>query len=162
MASRILVAVRVRATPERAFEAFTCEIGAWWRPNGLFQFSRDGPGVFAFETGPEGRFTETLKDGSVFEIGRISLWQPPHRLVFTWRQASFTAEQLTEVHVTFEPAGAETRVTVEHFGWETLPRRHVAKHNFPDTIFLQRHAEWWQTLLASYQRRAASDDGGTL
>ena len=44
MASRVLVAIRVAATPERAFTAFTEEIGTWWRPNGLFQFTPRGPG----------------------------------------------------------------------------------------------------------------------
>src|SRR5690606_26686140 len=37
--SRVLVSLRVRATPTRAFSAFTEEIGRWWRPNGLFQFT---------------------------------------------------------------------------------------------------------------------------
>jgi hypothetical protein len=32
--SRILVALRVAAEPQRAFGAFTNEIGQWWRPNG--------------------------------------------------------------------------------------------------------------------------------
>jgi uncharacterized protein YndB with AHSA1/START domain len=82
-AVRILVALRVKAPPERAFEAFTREIGAWWRPNGLFQFTNGRPGAVAFEPGPGGRFTETLEDGSVFEIGRISVWEPPLRLVFS-------------------------------------------------------------------------------
>jgi hypothetical protein len=25
----------------------------------------------------------------------------------------------------------------------------VARHDFPDAIFLRRHAEWWQSLLAA-------------
>jgi uncharacterized protein YndB with AHSA1/START domain len=153
--SRILVATRVRATPERAFQAFTREVNAWWRPNGLFQFTGGKPGSVAFESGVDGRFTETLEDGSVFEIGRISVWEPPRLLVFSWRQASFTPEQSTEVRVRFEPAGDETRVTVEHFGWETVPQEHVARHHFPDAIFLQRHAEWWQNLLGSLKQQLA-------
>ncbi len=152
MPSRILVAIRVRATPQRAFEAFTTEIGAWWRPNGLFAFTTGNPGGIAFEPGPHGKLTETLEDGSVFEIGRIHVWEPPTRLVFGWRQASFTEEQSTEVHVRFEAVGDDTRVTVEHFGWETVPPEHVARHRFPDAVFLQRHGEWWQALLASYRR----------
>lgn len=149
MTSRILVATRVRATPERAFHAFTAEVAAWWRPNGLFQFTAGEPGVLAFEPRLGGRFTETLQDGSVFEVGRISVWEPPHRLVFGWRQASFHEGQITEVHVSFEPAGDETRVTVEHVGWDSVPQDHVARHHFPDAVFLQRHAEWWQALLGS-------------
>ena len=44
--------------------------------------------------------------------------------------------------------GAETRVTVVHRGWDSVPDEHVARHGFPDAIFLRRHAEWWQVVLA--------------
>lgn len=160
MASRVLVALRVAATPERAFEVFTAEIGAWWRPNGLFAFHPRGSGHLNFEAGPAGRLTEELSSGASFEIGRVTLWEPPRRLVFTWRQASFRPEQTAEVHVSFEARGGETRVTVEHLGWDRLPREHVALHGFPETVFLQRYAEWWQALLASYQREAERAGAG--
>src|SRR6478609_4304605 len=117
-ASSVLVALRVSATPERAFEVFTQELGAWWRPNQLFSFTRRGNGRLSLEPGEGGRLVETFEDGGEFEIGRVRVWQPPERLVVSWRQASFTPEQETEVHVSFEAAGAETRVTVEHFGWD--------------------------------------------
>ncbi|HUZ11521.1 MAG TPA: SRPBCC family protein [Caulobacteraceae bacterium] len=149
--SRVLVALRVAASPERAFEAFTRDIGAWWRPNGLFAFTPRDPGVIAFEPGPGGRLIETLAAGKVFEIGRIRAWEPPRRLVFDWRQASFAAGQNTEVEVRFEPLGEETRVTVEHTGWDSVPAAHAARHGFPDRIFLVRHGEWWRALLASYK-----------
>ena len=154
MSSRILVALRVPATPARAFQAFTAEIGLWWRPNQLFQFTRrSAAGRLAFEPGEGGRFTETAADGEVFEIGRITAWQPGARLAFTWRQASFAPDQVTEVEIRFEAVGSETRVTVEHRGWETVPQEHVARHTFPDAVFLQRHGEWWQALLASLRSR---------
>ncbi len=66
---------------------------------------------------------------------------------FGWRQASFTPDQETEVRVGFERVGTETRVTVEHLGWDEIPREHAARHGFPLLVFQQRHAEWWQTLL---------------
>ncbi|MCU1343739.1 MAG: Activator of Hsp90 ATPase 1 family protein, partial [Acidimicrobiia bacterium] len=50
--SRVLVAMRVRASPERAFSAFTEEIAQWWKPNGLFQFTENRNGTLAFEPGP--------------------------------------------------------------------------------------------------------------
>jgi uncharacterized protein YndB with AHSA1/START domain len=157
MPSSIYVALRVSATPERAFEVFTREIGLWWQDNGLFQFTRRGAGRLALEPHEGGRLTQTLEDGSVFEIGRVQVWQPPERLVLTWRQESFTPDQSTEVHVSFEPAGSssnlETRVTVQHFGWDGIPSTSVAKHGFPAPVFLQRHAEYWQTLLHSYGER---------
>ena len=156
MASRVLVALRVDATPQRAFDVFTQEIGRWWRPNGLFQFTPVDTGHLAFEPGEGGRLMQMLDGGRVFEIGRISVWDPPTRLVFTWRQASFTPDQSTEVHVSFEPAGEQTRVTVEHFGWDTIPQEHVARHTFPLDIFQLRHAEYWQDLLASMAKVAAA------
>jgi uncharacterized protein YndB with AHSA1/START domain len=153
MTSRILVALRVAAPPERAFAVFTGEIGLWWRPNALFRFTPRSPGALAFEEGLGGRLTETLPNGKVFEIGRITAWEPPRRLAFTWRQASFAEGQATEVEVLFEPVGGETRVSVEHRGWDTVPAGHVARHGFPDALFLTRHGEWWQALLGGLAAR---------
>jgi uncharacterized protein YndB with AHSA1/START domain len=149
MGPRILVSLRVAATPERAFCVFVHHIGAWWRPNGLFRFTTQSPGVLAFEPELGGRFTETFGDGEVFEIGRITAWEPGVLLAFTWRQASFAPDQVTQVEVRFDPIGEETRVTVEHIGWDTIPQDHAARHRFPDVVFLRRHAEWWQLLLAA-------------
>lgn len=156
MTSHILVSIRVAATPARAFEVFTREIDAWWHPNGLFRFTRQSPGRLRFEPGPNGRLIEILPDGEVFEIGRITAWDPPMLLAFTWRQETFTPGQLTQVEVRFEPVGDETRVKVEHYGWDTIPPEHLARHHFPDEIFLHRHAEWWQALLRSFQSRLAT------
>lgn len=158
MASKVLVALRVDADPQRTFEAFTAEIGQWWRPHPSFAFTPRSPGLLAFEPGEGGRLIETLANGKVFEIGRVRVWTPPTRLVFSWRQATFAPDQETEVEVTFEAAGEQTRVTVEHRGWESVPAAHVARHGFPDAVFLRRHGEWWQDLLgalnASMRRRS--------
>lgn len=64
MSSRVLVSVRVKAPPERAFAVFTGDIGAWWRPSGLFQTTPRAPGVLAFDGG---RLVERLASGRVFE-----------------------------------------------------------------------------------------------
>ena len=149
MTSKVMVALRVKATPARAFQVFTEEIGAWWRPNALFDFTPRSPGVLSFEPGEGGRFLETLPSGKVFEAGRILAWAPGERLVFTWRVVGFAPEASTTVEVRFEAVGEETRVSVEHAGWETIPQAHVARHGFPLHHFLQREAEWWQVLLAS-------------
>ena len=147
MTSKVYVALRVKAPPERAFAAFVGEIGAWWRPNGLFQTTPRAPGVLAFEPGEGGRLTETLANGKVFEIGRITAWEPPTRLVFSWRQANFPPDLHTEVEVRFEAVGAETRVTVEHRGWDAIPQKHVARHGFELMLFQRRLGEYWRGLL---------------
>jgi uncharacterized protein YndB with AHSA1/START domain len=149
VASRVVVSLRVKASPERAFAVFTGEIGAWWKPNGLFAFTPRSPGVMAFEGEAGGRLVERLAGGKVFEVGRITAWEPGRRLAFGWRQAAFTPDQTTNVEVLFEPVGEETRITVTHTGWDSVPSEHVAKHHFPEVVFMRRHGEWWQELLAA-------------
>lgn len=149
MTSRILVSVNVAASPERAFAVFTTQIGSWWRPDPLFAFTRGTAGILEFEPREGGALTETYDDGTSFEIGRITAWEPTARLAFTWRQADFGPGQVTHVEVTFEPVGSHTRVTVRHWGWDTVPQHHAARHGMRDGIFLHRHGEWWQRLLSS-------------
>jgi uncharacterized protein YndB with AHSA1/START domain len=154
MTSKVYVALRVKASPERAFEAFVGEIGAWWRPNTLFQTTPRAPGRLAFEPGEGGRLTETLATGKVFEIGRVTAWEPPQRLAFTYRQANFPPELTTEVEIRFDPVEDETRVSVEHRGFDRVPQASAARHGFPDGLLLTRLAEWWRTHLASLREVA--------
>jgi len=154
MASRVLVALRVRADRERAFTAFTREIGAWWRPNGLFELTSADTRSLRFEPIPHGRLLMTQADGTDYEMGRIEVWNPPSELVFSWRPQSFAPDQTTSVRVRFELAGDETRVTVEHTGWDAIPREHAARHAIELRVFQQRLAEWWQELLGELARRA--------
>jgi len=153
VSSKILVALRIAAPPETVFDAFTDDIALWWRPNSLFSFTPRSPGVMAFE---DGRLVERLPTGKVFEVGQVRAWERGARLVFGWRQAAFTPEMDTEVEVRFEAVEEGTRVTVEHRGWDSVPAPHVARHGFPDALFLQRHGEWWRTLLAGLAGRANS------
>lgn len=149
MTSAVMVALRIAAPPERVFAAFTEEIGVWWRPNALFAFTPRPPGKLAFEPGIGGRFTETLANGKVFEIGRITVWSPPTHLAFTWRQATFPLDCVTDVDVRFEPADGGTRVTVTHRGWDRVPDDNAAKHRFPEPVLLKHCAEHWRAELAT-------------
>ncbi|MFY8144441.1 MAG: SRPBCC domain-containing protein [Caulobacter sp.] len=153
MSSRILVSLRIAAPPEVVFDAFVDDIAVWWRPNGLFAFTPRSPGVMAFE---DGRLVERLSSGKVFEVGVVSVWERGVRLVVGWRQATFATDMNTEVEVRFEAVGAGTRVTVEHRGWDSVPAPHVARHSFPNTVFLARHGEWWRSLLAGLAAQASS------
>ena len=157
--SKVFIALRVPADPVRTFEVFTQEIALWWQPSGLFRVGATGDGRLAFEPGVGGRLYTTFDDGSTFEIGRVSVWEPGRRLVFAWRQASFSAEQSTEVEVLFEavaaPAQVETRVSIEHRAWDTLPQRHAARHGFPEHVTLQKAADWWRGSLEGLRQRVA-------
>jgi uncharacterized protein YndB with AHSA1/START domain len=145
--SKVYLALRVPASPERAFEAFTQEIGSWWQPDALYPLTRQGDGRLSFEPGPGGRLITTSADGEVFEIGRVSVWEPGRRLVFSWRQESYPAGQETEVEVHFEPVGRETRVSLEHRAWDLIPRRSAARHGFPEAVTLEHVARWWRASL---------------
>jgi uncharacterized protein YndB with AHSA1/START domain len=159
-ASRFLVALRVPVPAARAFAAFTEQITEWWQPNGLFQFTDGHTGTLAFEPGPDGRLVETYPDGTSFVVGHIRAWEPPRRLVLSWRHASFAPDQETELHVRFDDvedaagAAAQTRVVVEHFGWDRIPPEHAARHGFPLATFQLRFAQWWQTLLQTLAKVA--------
>ena len=159
MTSRVLVAFRVPATPAEAFDVFTREIGLWWQPNLLFQITPRGDGTLRFEPGASGRLITELPNGKIFEIGRISVWEPGARLVFAWRQATFSPEMTTEVEVRFEAVGDETRVSIEHRGWDTIPQAHVARHNFPEAETLKRAGEWWRASLDRLKLRLTTGDG---
>ena len=145
--SRVCLALRVPASPERAFEAFTQEIGTWWQPGLLFPITAQGDGVLRFEPGPGGRLLSTLPGGTEFQIGRVSVWEPGRRLVFSWRQQSFAPGQETEVEVRFEAVDGQTRVSLEHRAWDRIPRRSAARHGFPESTTLQHVARWWRTSL---------------
>jgi uncharacterized protein YndB with AHSA1/START domain len=151
MTSKVYVALRVKASPERAFAAFVEEIGDWWRPNMLFQ-TTPRPGRLAFEPGERGRLIETRDGDKVFEIGRIRVWDPPRLLVFSWRQANFPLDLHTEVEVGFEAVGDETRVSVEHRGFDHVPAG-AARHGFPDQVLLMRLADFWRAQIASVGER---------
>ena len=142
MTSKVYVALRVKATPERAFAVFVEEIGAWWRPSLLFE-TTPRPGRLSFEPGQSGRLIETRASGKVFEIGRIVAWEPPKRLVFSWRQANFPLDLHTEVEVGFHAVGDETRVSVEHRGFDQVPAG-AARHGFPDQVLMRRLADFWR------------------
>ncbi|MBI1366455.1 MAG: ATPase [Alphaproteobacteria bacterium] len=149
MTSSVLIALRVKASPERAFDVFTEEISAWWRPDPLFEITPRGDGVLSFEGGENGRLITTLANGKVFEIGHVTEWRRGEMLAFSWRHATLMDEQKTRVEVTFEAIGEETRVSVRHFGWLDIPQSHVARHRFPDMVTQQRVADWWRRSLAA-------------
>jgi hypothetical protein len=148
MTSRVVVSIRVPCSPIQAFEVFTEEIGDWWVHSDLFRLTPRSPGVMAFEppdsSGNGGRLIERLPNGKAFEVGPIRVWSPGERLVVGWRQATFGPENATEVEIRFDPVGSETRITVEHRGWDSVPQEHVARHRFPLPLFYQRQGEQWR------------------
>ena len=115
--------VAVAAVPERAFEAFTADIGRWW-PMARHSVFGEQASV-AFE---DGRLVERL-GAEVSEWGEVLEWDPPRLLRLTWRPGN-PAEEATEVTVRFRPDGAGTRVELEHSGWERHARGQAAADGY--------------------------------
>ena len=127
------VACAIAAPPERTFAAFTEEIGEWWRPNGLFRFTdRDGTAASPSNPTRPNTSSRSARDGERFEIGPVLEWEPPHRLVFGWRQAELPRRPLDRgARCASTRSTTGTRVTVEHFGWDSIPQEHARAPRLP-------------------------------
>jgi len=136
----VVVTTVVTADPDTTFALFTDEVDAWWKTGPRFR----GPGgTLRFEPGEGGRLIQQDTDGSEFEFGRISVWKPGERLVFGWRNRNFASGEITEVEVQFEAAGASTRVTVIHRGWDALRPDHPSRHGLEGSAFSAMMGVWW-------------------
>jgi uncharacterized protein YndB with AHSA1/START domain len=144
--STATAAVEVPCDPRAAFTIFTGDIGTWWK-RGTRYWNDSARGVeLRFEPRVGGRLLEVhdAKTGEGFEIGRVLVWEPGKRLVFTWRQDDWPAAEFTEVEIRFEPAGSGTLVTVEHSGWDRVSSA------APGTSDGYSHG--WQELLGCYAK----------
>jgi uncharacterized protein YndB with AHSA1/START domain len=151
------VAVVVAVDVADAFEVFTQEIDRWWKRGPRYRIAGHGPGVLQFEAGVGGRLFETFETAAgakVFEVGRVTAWEPPSRLVLEWRNANFAPSERTEIEVLFEPAGGGTRVTVQHRGWAALRPDHPARHNLAGSVFSRMIGLWWGEQLTALRELA--------
>lgn len=155
---RAVVTVVVEVPPETAFEVFTQETDLWWRRSPRFRMAGHRPGTISFEPRPGGRLFEQYDSPAgprAHEIGTISVWDPPARLVFSWRNANFAPGESTEVEVRFEPARRGTRVTVEHRGWSRIRADHPARHGHAPGPFLAELGGWWGDLMTALRHHVA-------
>lgn len=153
---RVKVSMRVEVEPEMAFEVFTTRIDLWWKRGPRFRNGRGEQALIAIEPGVGGRVFETVAEASgaphVLELGRVRVWEPPHRLAFSWRNANFAPGEVTDVEVSFEPAAGATMVIVTHSGWSRLRAGHPARHGLDAMGFTRLMGRWWSDQLGSLRR----------
>jgi uncharacterized protein YndB with AHSA1/START domain len=120
--TRVSQSAEVRADPAAAFELYTAGINRWWKRDSWYWNDRERARGLRIEPFVGGRFVEVYDEvsGEGFEIGRVRVWEPGRRVVYSWRQADWPAGEELEIEVGFEPAGAGTLVTIEVRGWERL------------------------------------------
>lgn len=114
----ITKSLTVERSVEDAFRIFTAEIGSWW-PLATKSVGLERSEALVIECRAGGRVYERVSGGEEVDWGKILVWEPPQRLVFTWHPGR-DEETAQEVEVTFAAAGPETRVVLEHRGWERL------------------------------------------
>jgi Activator of Hsp90 ATPase homolog 1-like protein len=159
---RAKVSLRVAAKQDLAFRVFTEELDAWWRHGKRYRMGEQS--VMRLSAGLGGVLTETVLHGGkerTFEIGRITVWEPPRRLVIEWRAVNFRPrDPSTEVEVTFERAighsGEGTLVTLEHRGWSRVRPDHPVRHGQDPRSFVASQGRWWSDLAVALQLHLAA------
>ena len=139
----ILKSIKVDRPPEISFKVFCEQIGQWW-PKGPSFGGKILADMF-IEARVGGRFYEVYDDGTEFEIGRVTAYQPPAVVAFTWRAPSW--EAATRVEVRFIAEGSGTRVELEHSGWEQAPKVLEFRKNYDGG---------WDIMLGHYRARVSS------
>jgi hypothetical protein len=133
------LALDVACTAEHAFATWTSGIGTWW-PADHTVTGEAGLRVL-LEGWVGGRIYERTTAGDEHDWGEVTVWEPPSRLAYLWFLRADRSDA-TDVEITFTPAGAGTRVEIEHRGWERLGSRAEG--------WRDRNRLGWSTLLPHF------------
>jgi uncharacterized protein YndB with AHSA1/START domain len=112
------LAFEVACPPAHAFAMWTTRASTWWPADHSVSGER---GIHVvFEEGVGGRIFERTPAGVEHDWGRVTAWDPPSRLAYTWYLRR-TPEDATDVEIRFVDAGGDrTLVEIEHAGFERL------------------------------------------
>jgi uncharacterized protein YndB with AHSA1/START domain len=109
--------VQVNAPQAHAFTVFTDHLADWW-PLGNYHIGAQPAQTALIEPRTGGRWFERAGDGTECDWGRVLVWEPPHRIVFSWDIGAdwkYDPKLGTEVEVRFIAESPDTtRVELEH------------------------------------------------
>jgi len=112
----LVVEFDVQAPPAKAFRMWTAHTGLWWPKDHTIT---GDPASVIFEPYVGGRIIESADDGAQHVWGRVTTWDEPRRLEFSWH-LFFDETVATRVSLTFEDLGDATRVRLENSGFAAL------------------------------------------
>jgi len=116
----LVLQFEVAAGVDHAFATWTERPTMWWPPG--HTRSKD-PASIVIEPHVGGRIYELDRAGTVWPWGQIRVWEPPHRLEYSWHHV-FPLDEATHVAVSFnpspDPGEARTVVRIEQSGWDVL------------------------------------------
>lgn len=105
--------------PQQAFDVYVEQMDIWWPRQGVFPYSfapkSTRPQHIRFEAQLGGRYYETFADGSEYVIGRVTVWEPPTRLAYTWSDPTWSGDTTILVRFDDEDGGTRTRYTQNGF-----------------------------------------------
>ena len=114
--------IRVNASQAHAFDVFTSGLGRWWPAKASIGKPPRKTSVLEPRLG--GRWYEVSEDGSQADVGKVLIWEPPHRLVVSWDINSNWKPDTTvssEVEIRFVADGQNaTLVELEHRNFERM------------------------------------------
>jgi hypothetical protein len=142
--------VTVDSTLQHTFDVFVRELAAWW-PLDPFSFGgRDRIRTVTVDRKTGGRVAEHWHDGSELVWGTVLDWREPTGFTMTWNVTGVP----TEVELRFIALGAEqTRVEVEHRGWEKLNDDQLAAAcALPGGYLGGAFTQGWATILTHLKR----------
>ncbi|MGD0864959.1 MAG: SRPBCC family protein [Rhizomicrobium sp.] len=115
-AAPVCKSVRVNVPPARAFEVFTARIESWWPPTHTLLKSPVAATII--QPFVDGRWYQIGEDKSEIDNGKVLAWEPPTRLILSWRlNSKFEIDEAveSEIEVNFIADGTHaTRVELEH------------------------------------------------
>ncbi|MFP5297455.1 MAG: SRPBCC domain-containing protein, partial [Actinomycetota bacterium] len=149
----VVRSVVVGIDPEAAFELFTVGMGTWWplHTHSIAADTFEGRVTvteLVFEAHPGGSIYEVMSDGTKGEWGKVLEWEPPGRVVFSWKP-NLEDVPPTEVEVTFIAVDDGTDVRLEHRGWERLGER--------GAVLRRGYEQGWPTMLSRFAQRTQRD-----
>jgi hypothetical protein len=100
---------------EKAFALFTAGMDSWW-PYETHSIGGDKVETAVLEARAGGRWYERHPDGTEHDWATVTAWDPPARFAVDWHVSENVLG--SELEVRFTPEGDETRVELEHRGWE--------------------------------------------
>jgi uncharacterized protein YndB with AHSA1/START domain len=138
--------VTVNRSVEDAFRVFTEGISTWWplHKHSIEAMGSNGarvPEAAVLEPREGGRLYERMTTGEEGYWGTITTWEPPHRVVISWK-VNPDALAPTEIDVRFTEDGGATRVDLEHRGWERLGDKAAEGR--------AGYADGWEAVLGRY------------
>jgi uncharacterized protein YndB with AHSA1/START domain len=141
----LVVELDVNAPVERAFRLWTAQTGLWWPKD--HTISGD-PDSVAFEPFVGGRIFERAPSGEQYVWGRVTAWDEPTRLEFSWH-LFFDESQATHVSVTFDAVGQSTHIRLENSGFATLAEAGQVRR--------ERTGNVWSHIVDTFKRAAEAE-----